>query len=300
MNIILGYKNDPHITSQQLRDTNIGIFGSGAYILDVGSKMAATVISATKVDIADGQVVCEGCTAEIAYGTTESLTIANGTQGMLRKDLIVAQYTKNSGTGVESMSLAVKTGTPAASNPATPAYTTGSIAEGDTLVEFPLYQVNLDGISITSVEPLVDIVSINGKIGTTDMGTTATTVTGAIKEHEDQITALQGTVNEQMFLTHSYEWDNVTINADWYNQQLALDITRQGYKAVGIVGFGTYPATSGGINSNWCLFQKCEVYERASQDRLDFYVWNQNKNAAAKVRIVIRVLYARSGLVSSV
>ena len=82
MNIILGYKNDPHITSQQLRDTNIGIFGSGAYILDVGSKMAATVISATKVDIADGQVVCEGCTAEIAHGTTESLTIANGTQGV--------------------------------------------------------------------------------------------------------------------------------------------------------------------------------------------------------------------------
>lgn len=160
MNIILGYKNDPHITSQQLRDTNIGIFGSGAYILDVGSKMAATVISATKVDIADGQVVCEGCTAEIAHGTTESLTIANGTQGMLRRDLIVAQYTKNSGTGVESMSLAVKTGTPAASNPATPAYTTGSIAEGDTLVEFPLYQVNLDGISITSVDPLVSTVCL--------------------------------------------------------------------------------------------------------------------------------------------
>ena len=164
MNIILGYKNDPHITSQQLRDTNIGIFGSGAHILDVGSKMAATVISATKVDIADGQIVCEGCTAEIAHGTTESLTIANGSQGMLRKDLIVAQYTKNSGTGVENMSLAVKTGTPAASNPATPAHTTGSIADGDTLVEFPLYVVNLDGISITSVERLADVVSIKGEI----------------------------------------------------------------------------------------------------------------------------------------
>lgn len=160
MNIIWGYKADPHITAQQLRNTYIGIFGDGTHILDVGSNLAATVISATEVQIADGVMVAQGCTASIENGVSESLLIANGTQGMLRRDLIVAQYTKNSGTGVESMSLAVKTGTPAASNPATPAYTTGSIAEGDTLVEFPLYQVNLDGISITSVDALVDVVSV--------------------------------------------------------------------------------------------------------------------------------------------
>lgn len=160
MNIIWGYKADPHITAQQLRNTYIGIFGDGTHILDVGSNLAATVISATEVQIADGVMAAQGCTASIENGMTESLVIANGTQGMLRKDLIVAQYTKNSGTGVENMGLAVKTGTPAASNPATPAYTTGSIADGDTLVEFPLYQVNLDGISITSVDPLVSTVCL--------------------------------------------------------------------------------------------------------------------------------------------
>lgn len=160
MNIIWGYGANPHITAQQLRDTYVGIFGDDTYILDVGSKLAATVISATEVQIADGVMVAQGCTASIENGMSESLVIANGTQGMLRRDLIVAQYTKNNGTGVENMSLAVKTGTPAASNPATPAYTTGSIADGDTLVEFPLYQVNLDGISITSVDALVDTVSV--------------------------------------------------------------------------------------------------------------------------------------------
>lgn len=164
MNIILGYKNDPHITSQQLRDTNIGIFGSGAHILDVGSKMVATVISATKIDIADGQIVCEGCTVEIAHGTTESLTIANGTQGMLRKDLIVARYTKTAGTGVENMALAVITGTPASASPAVPSHNTGVIADGDSPIDFPLYVVNLDGISITSVDALVDTISIKGAI----------------------------------------------------------------------------------------------------------------------------------------
>ena len=168
MNIIWGYGANPHITAQQLRDTYVGIFGDDTHILDVGSKLAATVISATEVQIADGVLIAQGCTASINYGQTESLTIQNGTQGMLRKDLIVAQYMKSTGFGVESMSLAVKRGTPAASSPALPAYTTGSIADGDTLVEFPLYVVNLNGINITSVQRLVDIVSVKG--GIDDLG----------------------------------------------------------------------------------------------------------------------------------
>ena len=160
MNIITGYRNDPHITSQQLRNTYIPIFGKDACILDVGSKMEVTVISANEVEIADGQLICEGCTAEIAHGTTESLTIENGTQGEQRIDLIVARYTKNSGTGVEDMQLAVVKGTPAASNPAVPTYNTGTIADGDSPVDFPIYKVNLDGISITSVNAMVDVVNI--------------------------------------------------------------------------------------------------------------------------------------------
>ena len=160
MNIINGYRNNPHITSQQLRNTYIPIFGKDACILDVGSKMAVTVISANEVEVADGQLICEGCTAEIAHGTTESLTIENGTQGEYRIDLIVARYTKNSGTGVEDMQLAVIKGTSAASNPAVPSYNTGTIADGDSPVDFPLYRVNLDGISITSVDAMVDVVSV--------------------------------------------------------------------------------------------------------------------------------------------
>lgn len=163
MNIIWGYKADPHITAQQLRNTYIGIFGEDAHILDVGSELAATVVSATEIQIADGVMVGQGCTASIEHGMTESMTIENGSQGMLRTDLIVARYTKAAGTAVEAMELAVIKGTPAASNPATPAYNTGLIADGDSPVDFPLYKVNISGISITSVERLADVVNINGK-----------------------------------------------------------------------------------------------------------------------------------------
>ena len=73
MNIIWGYGAHPHITAQQLRDTYVGIFGSDTHILDVGSKMAATIVSATEVEIADGVLVAQGCTASINYGQTISI-----------------------------------------------------------------------------------------------------------------------------------------------------------------------------------------------------------------------------------
>lgn len=165
MNIVTGYRGEPHVSSQQNRNTNIGVFGAGVHILNVGSEMAATAVSANEVRIADGMLTAEGCTAEIAHGTTESLTIENGTQGMQRIDLIVARYTKTSSTpAVESMELAVIKGTPAASNPAVPTYNTGTIADGDSPVDFPIYRVNLDGISITSVDALVDTISVPGMV----------------------------------------------------------------------------------------------------------------------------------------
>lgn len=242
MNIIWGYKADPHITAQQLRNTYIGIFGDGVHILDTGSKLAATVVSATQVDIADGVMIGQGCTATIEHGETESLTIANGSQGMLRKDLIVARYTKASGTGVESMSLVVITGTPANASPAIPSYNTGAIADGDTPIDFPLYVVNLDGISITSVEALADIIGINS----------------AIDNVVAQLTALRRQVNEVMtdyiirrsFNTgpHSPAEGTGTINYEYTIQETDIPT---GYKPIEV-----RLATNGG-SSSWYEFYNC-------------------------------------------
>lgn len=161
MEIITGYRGAPHITSQEERNAYIAIFGGTTCILKgIDSELTATVVSANEVQIADGMLVAEGCAACIERGTSDSLAIDNGTQGKQRIDLIVARYTRNAGTAVEDMQLAVVKGTPAASNPAVPSYNTGTIADGDSPVDFPIYQVNIDGISITSVDALVDVVSV--------------------------------------------------------------------------------------------------------------------------------------------
>jgi hypothetical protein len=274
MNIIWGYGANPHITAQQLRDTYVGIFGSDTYILDVGSKMAATVISATEVQIADGVLIAQGCTASINYGQTESLTIQNGTQGMLRKDLIVAQYMKSTGYGVESMSLAVKRGTPAASNPATPAYTTGSIADGDTLAEFPLYVVNLDGINITSVERLADVVSIKGNMDS--LAQRITDVEAHMPEH----------------IEYTWEYSTIGINANGaYSDTKRIGIT--GYTPNAIKGFRILNNDTNGKNAGWCIFPKLWVYNNA----LDFTIWNQHSSQQAIVKVQIKIDYVSNNSV---
>ena len=242
MNIIWGYKADPHITAQQLRNTYAGIFGGDTHILDTGSKLAATVVSATQVDIADGVMIAQGCTASIEHGESESLTIANGSQGMLRKDLIVARYTKTAGTGVENMALAVITGTPASASPAVPSHNTGVIADGDSPVDFPLYRVNLDGISITSVDALVDTISIKGVIE----GFAQT-----ISEMEQTMTeTLSDYIIRRAFNTggHSPASGTGTIN---YDYTIAEADIPSGYKPIEV------RLTTNGSGSSWYDYYNC-------------------------------------------
>ena len=275
MNIITGYRAEPHITAQQDRDVNIGIFGASAKILKgVGAELAATIISANEIDIADGMVSCQGCTAEIPRGTVESMTIENGEQGKKRIDLIVARYTRDSGTAVENMKLAVIKGTSAASNPAVPSYNTGTIADGDSPVDFPIYRVNIDGISITSVDALVGTVNISDAIG----------------DLADRVEVLY---EDELTIRIALDRNNVTINPGqsyvWFNAHVPLP----GYRAKGIAGTRLFDATPGGNFLN-CGFSFCEVYWNAQlqTDDLDFAIRNHG-SSVAKIHYHIEVLYQK-------
>lgn len=164
MEIITGYRGEAHITSAQDRKINQGAFGSGSYILDVGRVLEAEIVTANEIRIYDGALVLQGCAADIQTGTYDALEIASGTQGMNRADLICARYTKDAGTNVENMALVVITGTPTAGEPTTPACNTGNIADGDSPVDFPLYQVNVVGVSIDSVTRLATVADNIGAI----------------------------------------------------------------------------------------------------------------------------------------
>ena len=61
MNIITGYTGEPHITSEQDRAGNQGSYGTGSYILDVGNKLSAEIVSANEIRIRDGVLSHQGC-----------------------------------------------------------------------------------------------------------------------------------------------------------------------------------------------------------------------------------------------
>ena len=102
----------------------------------------------------------QGRHSYIPASDSDNVTINNGSQGMNRKDLIVARYTKDS-TGVEDVTLQVVQGTATSGTATAPGYTDGDILKGATAKDFPLYEVSLTGINITEVKKLFKVLGTN-------------------------------------------------------------------------------------------------------------------------------------------
>ena len=151
MKIVTGYTGTQHITPADDAGLYRSVFGEGDYVLAAGSWLKATIVSNTRIDIADGELVMQGRHARIDSG--DRVFIYNGTQGMYRNDLIVARYTKDSTTSVESISLVVIRGGATSGTAIDPEYNTGNIENGETR-DFPLYRVKINGTDIDTIERL--------------------------------------------------------------------------------------------------------------------------------------------------
>lgn len=180
MKIVTGYKGEPHITSAQDRAWHQGIFGTGSYVLNIGQKLAGEIVTANEIRIMDGAISHQGCIAVIGHGTYDTLEIANGEQGKKRIDLVVARYSIDTETGEENLDLVVIEGTSTTGTPAAPAFNTGNIQAGDSPVDMPLYNVNIDGIAIESLTPRFTTIGtrIDTNNSVTAMGNTKVSKTG--------------------------------------------------------------------------------------------------------------------------
>lgn len=231
MDIITGYTGSPHVTAEQDRDINIGIFGNESYVLQTGSQLTAEVSSNNEIKVRDGVIMHQGCAASIKKNTYDSLTITNGSQGMKRVDLIVARYSRDPSTNEESLTLKVIQGTPSENSPTVPGYTTGDIQSGDLVADMPLYQVILNGLNITEVKKLFSlqgsIAELNSKLTTTNANLAKT---NTVLENRKPIivdSTAQGTVNwdTNNFLKSGVTYAFVivvysTINSESYKQEI--------------------------------------------------------------------------------
>ena len=126
------------------------IFGNGCFVLAGGNELKAEIQSNNLIKIYDGDLIMQGRHVYIPASDSDTVTINNGSQGMNRKDLIVARYTKTS-DGTEDVVLAVIQGTATEGTAVAPEYVEGDILTGAAAKDFPLYEVTLSGINITSV-----------------------------------------------------------------------------------------------------------------------------------------------------
>ena len=239
MDIITGYTGSPHVTAEQDRDINIGIFGNESYVLQTGSQLTAEVSSNNEIKVRDGVIMHQGCAASIKKNTYDSLTITNGSQGMKRVDLIVARYSRDPSTNEESLTLKVIQGTPSENSPTVPGYTTGDIQSGDLVADMPLYQVILNGLNITEVKKLF---SVQGSIAelSSKLKNAETTMSNNLKS---LLSVKQVTVKS-----------NINVGAGKDFEYYIKAPTVRGYTPVGIIGYDLVGNWDVWINVSSCYY----------------------------------------------
>lgn len=156
LHLVTGHLDENHVTAENQGALYTEIFGTDNFAFEYGRDFEASKISNNLVRIYDGLGMFEGRQFELEIGDYEDITVENGTQNTSRKDLIVARYVKDTETGVETISLEIIKGTNS-STPTRPAYNDGSILAGDDIVDFPMYEILIEGLEITSITALFDI-----------------------------------------------------------------------------------------------------------------------------------------------
>lgn len=166
MELITGVSATDHIDSQDDADFHKAITGPDNYVLNIGRKMEAELLSNNVVRVHDGSLIHQGRHVIIPEGESEEVIIEYGTQGEKRIDLIVSVYSKDTTSGIETEFLKSIKGTPSVDSPAIPSHIDGNIRAGDIYSEFPLYKVTLDGINIVSINPLYEVLTSMAELKT--------------------------------------------------------------------------------------------------------------------------------------
>lgn len=156
--LITGRSGRDHISSNHARMLNAGIYGADHYLLkqlswDTPPSMqdANTVIIPPRVLMMNG--------AQVVIDQAETVTIQSGSQGQKRSDIIVCRYSLDTSTGYETATLQAIKGTPAGGTPKDPAIETDSIIGGAIVHDMPICRINLDGITITGVDDLEQVLT---------------------------------------------------------------------------------------------------------------------------------------------
>lgn len=150
---------DPHIYAEDDAQVHRAIFG-GSGITDADERLAATIVDNNTVRLASGLYCNSGYLHVVPAGETLALTIGSGTAGVYRRDLIVSEFVRGGGSIADTLEFKVIQGTEASSlNEAQrPTLVQNDIAAGGSTRQEALYEVVINGTTITEVNRIADYV----------------------------------------------------------------------------------------------------------------------------------------------
>lgn len=208
MEMVTRYAGKAHISAEDWAELNRGIAGEDSYAFPVGKSFEATLISNNLLKIYDGCGIMQGRHVRIPAGQSEEVAIQNGTQGEKRIDLVVERYTKNEDTKVETSETILIKGTPAVSNPKVPGHIEGDIRAGDMIADWPLYEVELDGINVVEVRPvfkaLMNMSTVNDYLAELESRETSSNGEWTVVKHRNGWTELHITAQIYRASTEAY------------------------------------------------------------------------------------------------
>jgi hypothetical protein len=137
------------VLAQDDADFYAGLVGAGG-MLDIGGKMAATVVNATTIRLTDGVYVDgEGRRVQIRPGGHEDCTIPTGSEGVTTV-YGIGWHIYVDGSSNELVEAYVASSWPSS---------TGTLREGYTDTYIKLYEVTQTGFTIASVNPVFTVIA---------------------------------------------------------------------------------------------------------------------------------------------
>ena len=165
--LVTGYAGKAHVSSSEDGARQAGTVGTGMYALEtVDEPLKATLENANTVTVGPGDVLINGRHVQLTGSTTFAVPV--GTQGMQTSNLLVLRY-ELAEDETESVTAITLTGEPAASDPQDPTLATGSVLDGDSPVDMPLYRVITTGIESAQPVKLFETVPPIAELGFADL-----------------------------------------------------------------------------------------------------------------------------------
>lgn len=184
--LVTGYSGTAHVSSSEDGARQAGTVGTGMYaLMTVEEPLKAVLENANTVSVGAGDVMINGRHVQLTGSTTYAVPV--GEQGMKTSNLLVIRYSVDD-DGTEKAEAVTLTGEPAASDPQDPELATGSILNGDSPVDMPLYRVVTTGIEtaqpvklFSTIPPIdgLDLTDLGGTLPVSQGGTGAVNASGA-------------------------------------------------------------------------------------------------------------------------